>query len=364
MSRIFMKGCEALAESAIRAGCRFFAGYPITPQNEVPEYFSRKMPLVKEGVFVQGESEVAAINMVYGAASTGTRSMTSSSSPGVALKSEGISYCAAARIPMVYANISRGGPGVGSIQPAQMDYLQATKASGNGGFEMMVLAPASVQEIVDLTYKAFDYADRDRNPVLLLIDGVIGTMMEPVELPEPKTDQEVASIKESKRSWACIGHKLDYPNRSWIEPGHWQTSDMQRANEAAAEMYKSWEKDIGVEEYLMEDAEIVIAAYGISARIAKSAIDQLRKEGIKIGMIRPITVHPFPYSSFEDLNYDKVKVILDVEMSIPAQFIQDVKVGVKDRAKIETCLCSGGNIMSREGIIESVHKITTELGGK
>lgn len=363
MSRIFMKGCEAIAEAAIRAGCRFFAGYPITPQNEVPEYFARRMPEVG-GVFVQGESEVASINMVYGAASTGTRSMTSSSSPGVALKSEGISYCASARIPMVFANVSRGGPGVGSILPAQMDYLQATKASGNGGFEMMVFAPSSVQEIVDMTYEAFDYADRDRNPVLLLIDGVIGTMMEPVILPELKSDEEIFAMKEAKKSWACVGHKLDYPNRSWIEPGHWKTSDMQRANEEAAEMYKSWENDVRVEEYLIDDAEIVIAAYGISARIAKSAIDQLRKEGIKIGMIRPITVHPFPHKSFETLDYNKVKVILDVEMSIPAQFIKDVAVGVKDRCQIETCLCSGGNIMSRDAIIELVNKIVAELGGK
>ena len=185
MARVFMKGCEAMAEAAVRAGCRFFAGYPITPQNEIPEYFARRMPEVG-GVFVQGESEVASVNMVYGAASCGTRSMTSSSSPGIALKSEGISYCASARIPIVYINVARGGPGVGSIQPAQMDYMQATKASGNGGFQMRVFAPASVQEAVDMVYDAFDYADKDRNPVLILADGVIGTMMEPVVLPDMK----------------------------------------------------------------------------------------------------------------------------------------------------------------------------------
>ena len=183
MARTFMKGSEAVAEAAVRAGCRFFAGYPITPQNEVPEYFARRLPEVG-GTFIQGESEVASINMVYGAASAGVRAMTSSSSPGIALKSEGISYCAAARIPMVYTNFQRGGPGVGSIQPAQMDYFEATKASGNGGFQMMVLAPSTVQEAVDLTVKAFELADRDRNPVHILADGVIATMMEPVELPE------------------------------------------------------------------------------------------------------------------------------------------------------------------------------------
>lgn len=356
MARKFMKGCEAIAEAAVRAGCRFFAGYPITPQNEIPEYFARRMPEVN-GVFVQGESEVASINMVYGAASAGTRSMTSSSSPGIALKSEGISYCAAARIPMVYSNISRGGPGVGSIQPAQMDYLQATKASGNGGFEMMVLAPATVQEAVDLTYAAFDYADRDRNPVLLLADGVIGTMMEAVELPEMKSDEEIAAIKESKKTWACTGHKLDYSNRAWIQPGQWQVSEMQRVNEEAAELYKSWEKDVMVEEYMIDDAEIIIASYGISARVSKSAINILRKEGIKVGLIRPITVNPFPYKSFDKLDYRKVKAILDVEMSIPAQFLVDVEAAVEGRCLIETCLCSGGNVIKRESVIEAVKRI-------
>lgn len=356
MSRVFMKGCEAIAEAAVRAGCRFFAGYPITPQNEIPEYFARRMPEVG-GSFVQGESEVASVNMVYGAASAGVRSMTSSSSPGIALKSEGISYCASARIPMVYANISRGGPGVGSIQPAQMDYYQATKASGNGGFQMLVFAPASVQEAVDMTYKAFDYADRDRNPVLILADGVIGTMMEPVTLPEMKTDEEISEMKESKKAWACIGHPLDYEKRSWIQPGHWKTADMQRSNEEAAGLYESWEKEAQAEEYRTEDAEVVIAAYGISARIAKSAVNLLRKEGIKAGLIRAITVHPFPGQAFEHLDYEKVKAVLDVEMSIPAQFVTDVKAAVKDRCPVETCLCSGGNIISRDAVIESLRKI-------
>lgn len=356
MSRVFMKGCEAIAEAAVRAGCRFFAGYPITPQNEIPEYFARRLPEVG-GTFVQGESEVASISMVYGAASAGVRAMTSSSSPGISLKSEGVSYCAAARIPMVYVNVSRGGPGVGAIQPAQMDYLQATKASGNGGFEMLVFAPSTVQEAVDMTYRAFDYADRDRNPVLILADGVIGAMMEPVVLPAQKSEDEVRSMKEAKRGWACVGHKLDYPNRSWIEPGHWQTSDMQGANEEAAALYQSWENDVQVECYQTEDADVVITAYGISARIAKSAVSLLRREGIRAGLIRPITVHPFPYAAIEQLDYSRVKAILDVEMSIPAQMLQDVKMAVKDRCPITTCLCSGGNIMGREKIIDAVKKL-------
>lgn len=356
MARVLMKGCEAIAEAAVRAGCRFFAGYPITPQNEIPEYFARRLPEVG-GSFVQGESEVASINMVYGAASVGARSMTSSSSPGIALKSEGISYCAAARIPMVYANISRGGPGVGAIQPAQQDYFQATKASGNGGFEMIVLAPATVQEAVDLTCKAFELADRDRNPVLILADGVIGTMMEPVELPEMMSDEEIAAIRESKKKWACIGHPLDYAHRAWIQPGQWDTNKMQAVNEEALRLYNSWEKDVMVEEYCTEDAEVVITAYGISGRIAKSVVEMMRAEGKKVGLIRPITVHPFPKESFEKLDYGTCRAILDVEMSIPAQLAEDVDHAVRGRCPIETCLCSGGNIMSREAVVEAVEKL-------
>ncbi len=356
MARVFMKGTEAVAEAAVRAGCRFFAGYPITPQNEVPEYMSRRLPEVG-GVFIQGESEVASVSMVYGAASAGTRSMTSSSSPGISLKSEGISYCAAARVPMVYANFARGGPGVGSIQPAQQDYLQATKASGNGGFRMPVLAPASVQEAVDLTVLAFDWADRDRTPVLLLADGVIGTMMEPVELPTPKTDEEVAAIKESKKSWALVGHKLDYANRAWIQPGNWSTKVMQEGNEASARMYESWKKEAMVEEYQTEDAEIILTAYGISGRIAKSAVNLLRAEGIRAGLIRPITVYPFPDAAYDRIDYGRVKAILDVEMSIPALFVEDVQAAVKGRAPIGTCLCSGGNIMSRDAVIRAAKKL-------
>lgn len=356
MARVLMKGCEAIAEAAVRAGCRFFAGYPITPQNEIPEYFARRLPEVG-GSFVQGESEVASINMVYGAASAGARSMTSSSSPGIALKSEGISYCAAARIPMVYANISRGGPGVGAIQPAQQDYFQATKASGNGGFEMIVLAPATVQEAVDLTCKAFELADRDRNPVLILADGVIGTMMEPVELPEMMSDEEIAAIRESKKKWACIGHPLDYAHRAWIQPGQWDTNKMQAVNEEALRLYNSWEKDVMVEEYCTEDAEVVITAYGISGRIAKSVVEMMRAEGKKVGLIRPITVHPFPKASFEKLDYGTCRAILDVEMSIPAQLAEDVDHAVRGRCPIETCLCSGGNIMSREAVVEAVEKL-------
>lgn len=357
MARVFMKGCEAIAEAAVRAGCRFYAGYPITPQNEIPEYMARRQPEVG-GIFVQGESEVASINMIYGAASAGTRSMTSSSSPGIALKSEGVSYCATARIPIVYVNVARGGPGVGAIQPAQMDYFQATKASGNGGFQMRVFAPSTVQEAVDMTYKAFDYADEDRNPVLILADGVVATMMEPVVLPPQRSEEEVAAIKESKKKWALVGHKLDYANRAWIQPGHWSNAVMQQINEEAAAMYESWPTEC--EEYQLEDADVVLTSYGISARICRSAVNELRKVGIKAGLIRPITVNPFPYENYDHINYENCKGILSVEMSIPAQFVKDVELGVKGRASISTCLCSGGNIMSREAIISAAKKIAEE----
>jgi len=355
MARILMKGCEAIAEAAVRAGCRFFAGYPITPQNEIPEYLSRRMPEVG-GAFIQGESEVASINMVYGCASTGIRSMTSSSSPGVALKSEGISFAAAARIPMVYVNVVRGGPGIGVIQPAQTDYLQAVKASGNGGFRMRVFVPATVQEAADMTYAAFDYADADRNPVLILSDGVVGTMMEPVKLPPMKTDDEIEIIKSSKSAWACTGHSLS-EKRAWIEPGSWDTGKWECVNKEAYELYQSWEGDARYEFYQMEDAEVMIASYGISARIARSAVDLCRSQGIKVGLFRAITVSPFPKQAFEEINYRRCKGILDVEMSIPPQFLEDVAACVGGRCPIDTCLRSGGNIIDRGVIVEAVKRI-------
>ena len=206
-----------------------------------------------------------------------------------------------------------------------------------------------------MTYRAFDCADRDRNPVLILADGVIGTMMEPVVLPEMKSDEEVAAMKAAKQDWACVGHKLDYAHRAWIQPGQWSTAKMQQVNEEAEALYRSWVPE--VEEYLTGDAEIVLAAYGISARIAKSAVNLLRAQGIKAGLIRPLTVHPFPYDAFDRLDYGKVKAVLDVEMSIPAQFVSDVAIGVKERCPIHTCLCSGGNIMSREAVLAAAKKI-------
>lgn len=357
MSRVFMKGCEAIAEAAVRAGCRFFAGYPITPQSEIPEYFSRRLPEVK-GVFIQGESEVASINMLFGAGGSGTRSMTSSSSCGISLKSEGISYIAAARIPVVISSVMRGGPGVGSTLPSQQDYLQAVKAMGNGGFRSIVLAPATVQEAVDLTYLAFELADQYRNPTVVLSDGVTATMMEPVELPRMLSDEEIAKIKADKSSW-CMTGKPEDRAKNFINPGATMAK-----NKEAAEMYEKWEpEEVRVEEYMIEDADVIVTAYGFSARIAKGVVDMLRARGYKVGLIRPITVYPFPYESFKKLDYDRVRAIIDVEMSIPAQMIEDVRLGVLERAPIYTCLTSAGVLMNVEHLTETIEHVYEKLGG-
>lgn len=278
--------------------------------------------------------------------------MTSSSSPGIALKSEGISYCAAARIPLVYVNVSRGGPGVGVIQPAQADYFQATKASGNGGFRMRVFAPATVQEAVDMTYKAFDYADEDRNPVLILTDGVIGSILEPVVLPPMRTDEEIAAFRAAK-TWAATGHKLG--EGAWINPGGWDQDLWERINKEAWDLYSSWTPEW--ESYLVEDAEIVLSAYGIAARIAMSAVDELRTQGIKAGLIRAKTVYPFPYQAFDEINYDICKGVLNCEMSIPPQFYEDVDHAVDKRAPIYNCLRAGGHLLSINAIIDQAKEI-------
>lgn len=373
MERIFMKGCEAIAEAAVRAGCRFFAGYPITPQNEIPEYFSRRLPEVG-GHFVQGESEVASINMVLGAASAGVKCMTSSSSVGVALKAEGISQAANGCMPLVVANVMRGGPGGGSIQPAQQDYWQMTKGSGSGGFRTLVLAPSTVQEAVDLTVKAFELADRDRNPVILLADGCIGAMMEPVVLPEMKSDATLEAEKQTRKNWLVNGKGNRDAKVGPINIDLWGGRSSMEAVEAIAKgqkpavmpsleesnkmqkaLYEKWEKeDTAVELYKVEDAEYIITGYGTSARVAKSAVDVLRKEGMKVGLIRPIVVNPFPYAAYKALDPKKVKGILDVEMSIPAQMVDDVKFAIQDTIPIKTYGRSGGTIVVRDEIIAAV----------
>jgi len=353
MPKKFMKGCEAVAEAAVLAGCRFFAGYPITPQNEIPEYMSSRLPEVG-GVFVQGESEVASVNMVYGAASTGTRAMTSSSSPGISLKSEGISYLSGAKLPALIVNVSRGGPGLGSIQPAQSDYLQATKALGHGGFKVMVFAPSTLQEAVDLTYNAFDYAERDRNPVLLLMDGCLGSIMEMVELPELKE-----ADGKNTESWRVgkSGEKRGARMITSIYP----EAGLEANNKNFAATVKKWqENDVMVEEYKIEDAEYIAVAYGIAARVAKQAVMELREEGHKVGLIRPITLFPFPKASFHKLDYDKVKAFIDIEMTIPAQMYDDIALEVMGRAKIYTYGRSGGVLLDDDGVKSEMKKI---IGG-
>ena len=346
MERKFMKGCEAIAEAAIRAGCRFFAGYPITPQNEIPEYMSQALPKAG-GIFVQGESEVASINMVYGAASTGTLAMTSSSSPGISLKSEGLSYLAAARLPAVVVSVMRAGPGLGTIQPAQTDYLQAAKCSGHGGFRTITFAPGTLQEAVDLTYKAFEYAMRDRNPVIVAPDGFIGAIMEPIELPEPKESSEIPS-------WAVTGCGKR-KNINVIFGGQASEESEMRFNIECQEMYERWQKeDVLVEEYMVDDAEYIFAAYGTSGRICKSCVNVLRAQGIRVGLIRPITISPFPYKSFEALDPSKVKAIIDVEMAIPAQMLDDITIGTHSAIPVEKVLTSGGIITPEKTVVEKV----------
>ena len=355
MAKKLMKGNIALAEAALRAGLRFYAGYPITPQSEIPEYISARIWDLG-GTFVQGESEVASINMVYGAACSGVRAMTSSSGLGMSLKAEGISYLSGAMLPAVIVNVSRGGPGLGSIQPAQQDYLQATKAMGHGGFRTIVLAPNSVQESVDLMYNyAFELAERDRNPVVFLMDGCMGVGMEEVELPPYK------ELPEKRPDWALGNFNETGPHKSRMITSIYGEELVETLNKRAAMLFKQWEaNDVQVEEYLLEDAEFVIMAYGMPSRICKYCIDILRKEGVKVGMIRPITLVPFPKASLNKLNYNQIKAIIDVEMEIPAQMYDDIQLQVKERVPILTYGRSGGNTMKNEETLEALRKI---IGG-
>lgn len=351
MSKLFMKGNEAMAEAAVRAGCRFFAGYPITPQNEIPEYMSKRLPEVG-GVFVQGESELASINMVVGAAFGGTRAMTSSSGPGLSLKSEGLSTLAAAGFPAVVINVMRGGPGTGSISGAQMDYLQATKGGGHGGFKVLVFAPSTVQEAVDLIYEAFDKSWEYMHPCLILADGYIGSIMEPVQLPEMK---EVERKEFPVYTTEFYNNRL---NRRVCTTMIVNEAEQEKWNIVQAERYQRIaDNEVSVEEYMLDDAEYVITAYGTSARVAKTAIKILREKGIKVGLIRPITVWPFPYDSLRKLDENKVKSILCLELSIPAQLIEDIKLGTEGRIPIETYGRSAGNIFTAEEVAEQIEKL-------
>ena len=344
MAKILLHGTEAICEGAIRNGCRAFFGYPITPQNEVPEYMSVKMPEIG-GVFVQAESEIAAINMVYGAAGSGVRSMTSSSSPGISLKQEGISYIACAKIPCVIVNIMRAGPGLGGILPAQGDYFQAVKGGGHGDYRLIVLAPASVQEACDLTYLAFDLSDKYRVPAMILGDGMIGQLMEPVELPPMRALSEIP-----EKDWAtdgAFGEKRRILNSLLIDPDTLEPH-VQAMQKTYAEIAQN---EMRCETYLCEDAEIVLTAYGTVGRIAKSAVDALRKAGVKAGLIRPITLFPFPAEAYRAAA-NTAKAFLTVELSL-GQMVEDVELAVGGKKPVYFFGRQGGNVMTEEEIVDA-----------
>lgn len=349
--KVLMKGNEAIAEAAIRAGCRYFFGYPITPQSELPAYLARKFPEVG-GTFLQAESEVAASNMIYGAAGAGARVLTSSSSPGISLKAEGISYIAGAELPAVIINIMRGGPGLGSIQPSQADYFQATKGMAHGDFRLTVLAPSSVQEAVDLTMEAFEIADRYRNPVLLVGDGIIGQMMEPVEFKEPVDPDELP-----KKEWATDGAKGREPNV--INSLALDPQDLEDHNMKLKAKYdKMKEDEVRYEELYTDDADMIIVAYGTTARISSRAIEMARKEGYKVGMIRPITLFPFP-TDIINKAADKVDDFLAVEMST-GQMVEDVRLAVNGKKPVHFYGRTGGVVPSPEEIVDKIK----EIGGE
>ncbi|MCQ2495924.1 MAG: 3-methyl-2-oxobutanoate dehydrogenase subunit VorB [Lachnospiraceae bacterium] len=346
--KVLMKGNEALGEAALRAGCRHFFGYPITPQTELSAYLSKNMPKVG-GTFLQAESEVAAINMVLGAGATGVRAMTSSSSPGISLKSEGISYLAGSDVPCVIINVQRGGPGLGSIQPSQADYWQATKATGHGDFQLLVFAPSTVQEMADYVSIAFDTAEKYRVPAMILSDGMMGQMMEPVCFPDN------AEVKMVEKPWAACGHENKRPhnivNSLFIEA--------QELEKIVVERYKRYEtikaNEQRAESYLTEDADIVLVAYGASSRVARSAVDAAREMGIKAGLVRPITLWPFPVNALE-ATVATAKQYLVVEMSM-GQMVEDVQLVIGRRKPVSFYGRTGGIIPTPEEVLEQIKKL-------
>ena len=338
-----MKGNEAIAEAAIRAGCRHYFGYPITPQTEIAAYMAKKMPKIG-GVFLQAESEIASINMVYGAAAAGMRVMTSSSSPGISLKTEGLSYIAGSDVPALVVNVQRGGPGLGGIQPSQSDYFQATKGGGHGDYRMIVLAPASVQEMASLTIRGFDLADKYNMTAMILADGTIGQMMEPITF-------EDAEIKTYEKPWALTGTEKKRPhnvvNSLYLKP-----DELEKKNFERYEKYAEIEKTEAMwEEYMTEDAEVCVVAFGIAARVAKNAVAAARAEGIKVGLIRPITLWPFPNAAFDAAK--NAKAFVSVELSM-GQMIEDVKLATKCQKPVSLCNRSGGMIPSPDEVLLAI----------
>ena len=347
MAKVLMKGNEAVAKAAIEAGCNFFAGYPITPQTEIPEYMSREMPIAG-GTFVQAESEISAINMLYGASGAGARAMTSSSSPGIALKQEGITYMAGAELPAVIVNMMRGGPGLGGIQPAQSDYYMSTRGGGNGDYRHVVYAPSSIQEAVDYVQEAFDVADYYRMPVMVLADGMIGQMMEAVEFNKKEATRQL-----EPKTWATTGTKGEREHNI-INSLYLEAAELEKHNHKLQAKYDIIEKtEARYENLMVEDAEIVLVAYGTTARIVKNAVLQLRDEGIKAGLIRPITLWPYPVEAFKGL---VAKNMLCVEMSM-GQMVEDVKLAVECKIPVHFTGRVGGMIPEPTQIINVVKEI-------
>lgn len=346
--KVLLKGNEALAEAAIQAGCHHFFGYPITPQTELAAYMSKRLPKIG-GTYLQAESEVAAINMVLGAASAGIRAMTSSSSPGISLKGEGISYLAGSDVPALIINVQRAGPGLGGIQPSQSDYWQATKGLGHGDFQLLVYAPSTVQEMVDLVSDAFDTADKYRVPAMILADGMIGQMMEPVVLPENKDKTPV------EKPWAACGHKGERKhnivNSLYLKPDNleklinerYERYEMIKANEQRAE------------EYLVDDADLVLVAYGASSRVVRSAVNMAREMGLKVGMVRPISLWPFPTDAIKKAA-DTAKSLLVVEMSM-GQMVDDVKLAINCCKPVHFYGRTGGIIPTPKEVLGEIQKI-------
>ena len=342
--RVLMKGNEAMAEAAIRAGCRHFFGYPITPQTEVAAYMAKKMPKIG-GTYLQAESEIAAINMVLGASAAGARAMTSSSSPGISLKTEGISYIAGSDLPCLIVNVERGGPGLGGIQPAQSDYWQATRALGHGDFHALVFAPSTVQELVNAVFMAYDLAEKYRMPALLLSDGLLGQMMEPVSFPDPVE-------KVAEKPWATCGHGNKRPHNI-VNSLYLQPDELERTVKERFQRYAQVEKEEQrCQEYLCDDADYILVAFGATSRISQSAVDTLRAQGIKAGLLRPITLWPYPKDAIRR-HADHAKAFLSVEMNM-GQMVDDVRLAVEGKVPVEFFGHTGGIIPRPSEIVEKV----------
>jgi 2-oxoglutarate ferredoxin oxidoreductase subunit alpha len=344
--KVLFSGNEALAEGALKAGCHCYFGYPITPQSEIPAYMVKRMKEVG-GVFLQAESEIAAINMVYGAAAAGVRAMTSSSGPGISLKQEGLSYLAGAELPAVIVNVMRGGPGLGNIAPSQSDYFQATRGGGHGDYHLIVLAPNSVQEMLDLAYLAFELADKYRNPVMILADAILGQMMEGVEFKE-----ENKGVKK-KKDWIVGGGKGRKPNiiRSlFLEEGV-----LEEHNKKLQEKYARIRRlEVKYEPIQTDDAELLLVSYGSMARLASEVVTRLRKKGIKAGLLRPITLWPFPYSPIRKLT-DRVRFFFVVEMS-EGQMLEDVKLAVEGAVPVYFYGRLGGGVPTPLEVMEKIEE--------